>query len=213
MVPEADQFPKKPASPSHPSLSRADPSAGLALQGFTRGFHPRPCSHLRSLKERDPQSTRLSTTTARKLPEETNPSPASPSWASNTWWGELAPASLAAVFVAEPASLPGHAKPGLHPCGFTQREQGSQPLRRPSSLAARSRPHRELGVGEAEGAGEEGRRGGGRKRRFSFLEALRAGRRLPSHPLSYSSPPSHLDRAFQGLLRVLDESRKRTSVS
>lgn len=172
MVPEADQFPKKTASPSHPSLSRADPSAGLALQGFIRGFLPRPCSHLRSLKERDPKSARLSTTTARKLPEETNPSPASPSWASNTWWGELARTSLAAVFVAEPRFSPAWPRKARAPPVPLHSAGARLPAAPPPQLPCSTLPPSQgaLGLAKQKGRGKKGGEEAGGSRASPFLK-------------------------------------------
>lgn len=136
-------------------------------------------------------------------PSQQCPAGRAPGWASITWWGELAPASLATVFVAEPhLSRPANGTtPWLHPRRSTQLGPSSQQLSRPSS---RSRlQHAPALAGLSEGAASglvkqkgRGKKGGkeagvnGASPSPSPEEALRAGRLLPYHPLSYSPPPS-----------------------
>lgn len=142
-------------------------------------------------------------TTPRK-PTETPPPPQqrparrAPGWASITWWGELAPASLATVFVAEPhLSCPAsRTTRWLHPRRSTRLGPGSQQLSRPSSRSrcstlppSQGAAKAQLGVGEAEGAEEEGREGGGRKPRFSFPRSSAGGETTTFPPSQLSSTP------------------------
>ena len=173
MVPEAEQFPKHsfPFTP-FPGQS-SDSSAGLALCGLFIRSHPPPFSYLGFLKGRDPQSTRPCITTTQKLAETTLlPSVAQPGHRQYLV-GRAGPGISGHCFCCRAAPLFRPAWPHktlvppvpLHSAGAVL--PAAQPPQLPG--AARSRPRRArlrhcFGVGEAEGAGEEGRQGGGRKR-------------------------------------------------